>query len=328
MRKITYAQAINEAMCEEMRRDADVFFLGEDIGVYGGGFGVSFGMIEEFGAQRVMDTPISETAFVGTAIGAAITGLRPIVEIMFSDFMAVCFDQLVNQAPKMRYMFGGKLSVPMVVRLPAGGGTGAASQHSQSLEAMLAHVPGLKVVVPSTPYDAKGLLKAAIRDDNPVMFFEQKLLYQTKGDVPEKDYTIPLGVADIKRMGVDVSIITYGRMVQFSLDAASILAEQGIDVEVIDIRTLLPLDKETIIKSVQKTKRCVIVHEAVTFAGFGGELAASIAESGAFFHLKAPVLRIGAKFAPVPFSKSLEEHYFPTVEEIVAGVRATLEKSK
>ena len=326
MRKITYAQAINEAMCEEMRRDETVFLLGEDIGIYGGGFGVTQGMLAEFGKERVMDTPISETAFVGTAIGAAITGFRPIVEIMFSDFIAVCFDQLVNQAPKMRYMFGGKLSVPMVMRTPAGGGTGAASQHSQSLEAMLAHVPGLKVVVPSTAYDAKGLLKTAIRDNNPVMFFEQKLLYQTQGEVPQEDYTIPLGVADIKRSGSHITIITYGRMVGFSLEAAELLAKEAIEVEVIDIRTLLPLDKESLIQSVCKTKHCLIVHEAVTFAGFGGELAATICESEAFFQLKAPIKRIGAKFAPVPFSKELEEHYFPTVEEIVQGVREVLGK--
>lgn len=324
MRKISYAQAIREAMCEEMRRDETVFLLGEDIGIYGGGFGVTEGMIQEFGKERVMDTPISETAIVGTAIGAAICGMRPIVELMFSDFLAVCFDQLVNQAPKMRYMFGGKLSVPMVMRTPAGGGTGAASQHSQSLEAMLAHVPGLKVVVPASPYDAKGLLKTAIRDDNPVMFFEQKLLYQSEGEVPEEEYSIPFGVADIKRAGSDISIITYGRMVELSLKAAGILAKEGIAVEVVDIRTLLPLDKETIIASVCKTGYCLIVHEAVTFAGFGGELAATICESKAFSALKAPLKRIGAKFAPVPFSKELEENYFPTVNEIVIGVQEVL----
>ena len=324
MRQITYAQALNEAMSEEMRRDPDVFFMGEDIGVYCGAFGVSGGMLEEFGPERVMDTPISETGFVGAAVGAAVTGSRPIVELMFSDFMAVCFDQIINQAPKMRYMFGGKVKVPMVLRAPSGGGTGAAAQHSQSLEVLLAHIPGLKVVIPSTPYDAKGLLKTAIRDDNPVMFLEQKLLYRTKGDVPEDEYTIPFGVADIKRAGSDFTIITYGRMVQMCLQSAETLASEGIDVEVIDIRTLLPLDTETLITSVKKTKHCLVVHEAVKFAGFGGELAATINESEAFYYLDAPVKRLGAKSAPVPFNPTLEKHYFPTVEDIIETVKDSL----
>jgi len=324
MREITYAQAINEAMSEEMRRDPDVFFLGEDIGVYRGAFGVSGGMLEEFGAERVMDTPISETGFVGAAVGAAVTGSRPIVELMFSDFIAVCFDQLINQAPKMRYMFGGKVKVPMVLRAPSGGGTGAAAQHSQSLETILAHIPGLKVVIPSTPYDAKGLLKTAIRDDNPVMFLEQKLLYRTKGDVPAEEYTIPFGEADVKRTGSDCTIITYGRMVQLSLQAAETLAAEGIEVEVIDIRTLLPLDTETLIESVKKTKHCVVVHEAVKFAGFGGELAATINESEAFYYLDAPVKRLGAASSPIPFNPILEKNCFPTVEEIAEAVRDSL----
>jgi len=324
MHEITYAKAICDAMSEEMRRSPDVFFLGEDIGVYGGAFGVSAGMIDEFGPLRVIDTPISENGFVGAAVGAALMGDRPIVELMFSDFMAVCFDQILNQAPKMRYMFGGRVRVPMVIRTPSGGGTGAAAQHSQSLEAMYAHIPGLKVVIPATPYDAKGLLKSAIRDDNPVIFLEQKLLYRTTGPVPASEYTTPLGVADIKRAGSDCTIITYGRMVQLSLQAADALANLGISVEVIDIRTLLPLDTETLIESVTRTGRCVIVHEAVKFAGFGAELSATIYESEAFHHLKAPVKRLGALFAPIPFNPVLEKHCFPTVSDILEAVQETL----
>lgn len=246
MRKISYRDAVREAMVEEMRRDEKVFLMGEDIGVYDGAFGVSKGMIEEFGPERVRETPISEQAFVGAGVGAAITGMRPIVELMFSDFMTVCYDQIINQAAKMHFMFAGKVNVPMVIRTPAGGGTGAAAQHSQSLEQMYLHVPGLKVVVPSTPYDAKGLLKQAIRDNNPVIFLEQKKLYNVKGMVPDEDYTIPFGVADVKREGTDVSIFTYGRMVQMSLEVAEKLAEEGINVEVVDLRTLSPLDTNAI----------------------------------------------------------------------------------
>jgi len=323
-REITYAQAVNEAISEEMRRDPDVFFMGEDIGVYCGAFGVSAGMLEEFGPDRIRDTPISENAFVGAAIGAAITGGRPIVELMFSDFMSVCFDHILNQAPKMRYMFGGKVKVPMVLRTASGGGTGAAAQHSQSLETIYAHIPGLKVVVPSTPFDAKGLLKTAIRDDNPVIFLEQKLLYRTKGHVPEEEYTIPFGKADIKRVGSDCTIITYGRMVHFCLDAAAKLAEAGIEVEVIDIRTLVPLDTEALIESVKKTKHCVIVHEAVKYAGFGGELAAVINESDAFYYLDAPIKRLGALYTPIPFNPILEKNCFPTVDGIIAAVKESL----
>ncbi|MCL2494010.1 MAG: alpha-ketoacid dehydrogenase subunit beta [Clostridiales bacterium] len=323
-REITYAQAVKEAMSEEMRRDPDVFFMGEDIGVYCGAFGVSAGMLEEFGPERIRDTPISENGFVGAAIGAAITGSRPIVELMFSDFMSVCFDHILNQAPKMRYMFGGKVKVPMVLRTASGGGTGAAAQHSQSLETIYAHIPGWKVVVPSTPYDAKGLLKTAIRDDNPVIFLEQKLLYRTKGDVPEEEYTIPFGNADIKRVGADCTIITYGRMVHLCMDAAARLAEAGIEVEVVDIRTLVPLDTEALIESVKKTKHCVIVHEAVKYAGFGGELAAVINESDAFYYLDAPIKRLGALYTPIPFNPVLEKNCFPTVDGIIAAVRESL----
>lgn len=324
MREITYKEAVREAMCEEMRRDEAVYFMGEDIGAYCGAFGVSKGMLEEFGPDRVIETPISETAFVGAGVGSAITGMRPIVELMFSDFMSVCYDQIINQAAKMHFMFAGKVSVPMVIRTPAGGGTGAAAQHSQSLEQMYLHIPGLKVVVPSTPYDAKGLLKTAIRDNNTVMFLEQKRLYNTKGMVPDGDYTIPFGVADTKREGRDVSIITYGRTVQMSLQAAEKLEKEGISVEVIDLRTLVPLDKEAIIATAKKTHRVVIVHEAVKFGGFGGELVSTIVDSDAFYYLDAPIKRVGALYCPVPFNPILETNTFPTPETIEAAVREVL----
>lgn len=324
VRKISYRDAVREAMCEEMRRDENVYFMGEDIGVYCGAFGVSKGMIQEFGEERVRETPISEAAFVGAGVGSAITGMRPIIELMFSDFMTVCYDQIANQAAKMHFMFAGKVNVPMVIRTAAGGGTGAAAQHSQSLEQMYCHVPGLKVVVPSTPYDAKGLLKTAIRDNNPVIFLEQKRLYKEMGEVPENEFTIPLGVADIKRSGKDVSIITYGRMVQMSLQVAEKLAAEGIDVEVLDLRTLSPLDKDAIIATVKKTKRVVIVHEAVQFGGFGGEIAGIIADSDAFYYLDAPIKRVGGLYCPVPFNPILEANAFPTPERIEAAIRSTL----
>ncbi len=321
MAEITYAQALNDAISEEMRRDPDVFMMGEDIGEYCGAFGVSRGMLEEFGPDRIMDTPIAEQAYVGGAVGAAMTGLRPIVELMFSDFMCVCFDELVNEAAKLRFMFGGKVKVPMVMRAPSGSGTGAAAQHSQSLEALLAHMPGLKVVIPSTPYDAKGLMKTAIRDDNPVMFLEQKQLYRTKGEVPEGDYTIPLGVADVKREGSDITLVTYGKIVNMCLDAADELQKDGVSAEVIDIRSLAPLDEETIIKSVKKTKRVLITHEAVQFCGFGAEIAAKIADSEAFYYLDAPIRRIGALSTPIPFNPVLEREIGPTKDKIIAAVR-------
>lgn len=281
-------------------------------------------MLEEFGPERIRETPISETAFMGAGVGSAITGMRPIVELMFSDFMAVCYDQIINQAAKMHFMFAGKVNVPMVIRTPSGGGTGAAAQHSQSLEQMYLHVPGLKVVVPSTPYDAKGLLKASIRDNNTVVFLEQKRLYKEKGMVPDEDYTIPLGVADVKREGTDVSIITYGRMVQMSLKVAEQLAEEGINVEVLDLRTLSPLDKDAIIATAKKTHRVVIVHEAVQFGGFGGEIAATITDSDAFYYLDAPIKRVGALYCPIPFNPVLEAETFPTPAKIEAAVRDVL----
>ena len=323
-RIITYKEAIREAMCEEMRKDESVFFMGEDIGAYCGAFGVSKGMLEEFGPERIRETPISETAYMGAGVGAAITGMRPIVELMFSDFMAVCYDQIINQAAKMHFMFAGKVNVPMVMRTPTGGGTGAAAQHSQSLEQMYCHIPGLKVVVPSTPYDAKGLLKSAIRDNNTVIFLEPKRLYNTKGEVPEEEYTIPLGKADIKREGSDVSIITYGRTVQMSLAAADKLKEDGIEAEVLDLRTLSPLDTEAVIATAKKTHRVVVVHEAVQFGGFGGEVVSTIMDSDAFYYLDAPVKRVGGLYCPVPFNPILEAAAFPTPEKIEAAVRELL----
>lgn len=324
MREITYAQAIKEAMSEEMRADENVFLMGEDVGLYGGAFGVSVGMFQEFGDERVRDTPISEAVIAGAAVGAAITGMRPIAEIMFSDFTTISMDQLVNQAAKTRYMYGGKASVPMVLRTPSGSGTGAAAQHSQSPEAWFCHVPGLKVVIPSTPYDAKGLLKSAIRDNNPVMFFEQKLLYRKKGEVPEEDYSIPLGVADIKRSGEDLTIISYGRMIPVCLEVAENLSKEGIDIEVVDPRTLVPLDKETIINSAKKTGRVLIVHEACQTGGYGGEIAAVITDSPAFFYLDAPVKRLCGLDVPIPYCPELEKNVVPTVDTVTAAVRELL----
>lgn len=322
MKEITYKDAIREAMVEEMRRDEDIIFLGEDIGIYGGAFGVSVGMLEEFGEERVRDTPISEAAIAGCAAGAAATGLRPIMEIMFSDFITIAMDGIVNQAAKMRYMFGGKAQVPMVVRCPGGSGTGAAAQHSQSLEAWMCHVPGLKVVAPSTPADAKGLLKAAIRDNNPVIFFENKVLYKYKGLVPEEDYVIELGKADIKREGSDVTVVTYGRMLERCEDAAKALEKENISVEIIDLMTLYPMDEETIIKSVCKTGRALIVHEAAKTGGLGGEIAAKIVESEAFDYLDAPIIRLAGKDVPIPYNPELEKAVVPRTDEIQDAIRS------
>lgn len=316
MREITYAQAINEAMSQEMRRDDSVFLIGEDVGLYGGAFGVSMGMFEEFGSQRVRDTPISEAVIAGTAVGAAVTGMRPIAEIMFSDFCTISMDQLVNQAAKMRYMFGGKVQVPMVLRTPEGSGTGAAAQHSQSLEAWFCHVPGLKVVTASTPADAKGLLTAAIRDNNPVLFFEQKLLYRTKGDVPDGEYVLPLSESHIVREGQDLTIVTYGRMLQVCEQAADLAAKEGITVEIIDPRTLYPMDRETIFESIKKTSRVLIVHEACQTGGLGGEISAAISENDAFYYLDAPIKRICGMDVPIPYCPELEKNVVPTVEKV------------
>ncbi|MFM1655816.1 alpha-ketoacid dehydrogenase subunit beta [Brevibacillus sp. B_LB10_24] len=326
MREITYLEAVREAMQEEMRVNPDVFIMGEDIGVYGGAFGVTRGMIEEFGPERVRNTPISESAIAGAAVGAAMTGMRPIIELQFSDFITIATDQIVNQAAKNRYMFGGKGKVPMVLRTPAGSGTGAAAQHSQSLEAWMAHIPGLKVVQPSTGYDAKGLLKAAMDDDNPVIFYEHKLCYRTKGHVPEGAYSIPLGVADIKREGTDVTIVATAIMVHKALAAAAELDKEGISVEIVDPRTLVPLDEETIVKSVKKTGRLVVVHEAVKRGGFGGEIASMIAESEAFDYLDAPIKRLGGKAVPIPYNPILEKAAIPQEADIIQAVKETLNR--
>jgi len=321
MREITYADAIREALSEEMRADPRVFMLGEDIGIYGGAFGVTKGMVQEFGEERVRDTPLSEHVITGAAAGAALTGMRPIVEIMFSDFLTIALEQLANQAAKSHYQFGGQASVPMVLRTAGGSGTGAAEQHSQSLEAWVCHVPGLKVVIPSTPADAKGLLKSAIRDPNPVVFIEQKLLYRQKGPVAEQDVEIPLGVADVKRAGRDLSIITWGRMVPRCLEAAGKLAGEGIDAEVIDVRTLVPLDKTRIIESVKNTGRAMVVHEACQTAGYGAEIAAVIADSEAFFHLDAPIRRVAGLDVPIPYNPQLEAAVVPTLDKIMEAAR-------
>ncbi len=320
MRKLTMRAAINEALRQEMRRDPNVYVIGEDVGVFGGCFGVTAGLIDEFGPERVVDTPITESAIVGNALGAAATGLRPVAEIMFMDFVGVTMDQIYNQAAKMRYMFGGKAKIPMVIRAACGAGGSAAAQHSQSLEAWFMHVPGLKVVAPSTAYDAKGLLISSIRDDNPVIFVEHKFIYDLEGEVPEDAYTVPLGKADVKRQGSDVTIIATMAMVHRALEAAEELSKEGISVEVVDPRTLQPLDGETIIESVKKTHKVVIVHEAVKFAGPGAEIAAMIAEE-AFDYLDAPIKRVAAPFTPVPFSPVLEQEYIPSKEKIIAAVR-------
>lgn len=327
MRTVTYLQAINEALDEALGLDEHVFLLGEDIGVYGGGFGATSGLQEKYGKQRVRDTPISESAIAGAAVGAAMTGMRPIMELQFSDFITVAMDQLVNQAAKIHYMYGGKATVPLVMRTAAGSGTGAAAQHSQSLENWMAHIPGLKVIQPTTPYDAKGLLHAAIKDNNPVMFYEHKLLYQTEGVVPVEPYTIPIGVADVKRLGTDVTIIATGIMVSKSLAAAEIVKVKGISVEVIDPRTLVPLDKETLLTSVEKTNRVIIATEAVKNSGFSSELVSIIAESKISMKLKAPIVRLGGEFVPMPAQKALEAQATPQIDSLVQAVEQLMKEA-
>jgi pyruvate/2-oxoglutarate/acetoin dehydrogenase E1 component len=321
MRELSYSEAVREALRQEMQRDERVFIIGEDVGVYGGAFGVTLGLVEEFGEERVVDTPISELGIAGAITGAALVGMRPVGEIMFMDFTTIAMEQLVNQAAKMRFMFGGKIEVPFVLRTPAGSGTGAAAQHSQSLENWFVHAPGLKVVMPSTPYDVKGLLLSSIRDDNPVIFVEHKLLYKTKGLVPEEPYTVPLGTAEVKREGRDLTIVATSIMVQRSLEAAEQLAQEGIEVEVVDPRTLKPLDEETIVRSVIKTGRALIVHEACKMGGYGGELVAVIAESEAFDYLDAPITRLAGRDMPIPYNRTLEYHTVPQVENIVEAAR-------
>ncbi len=323
MRTLTFREAIREALREEMRKDKDIYLLGEDIGVHGGAFSVTQGLLKEFGEKRVKDTPLTESAIVGTAVGAAIAGLRPVAEVMFCDFFTVCMDPIINQAAKMRYMFGGKIKVPLVIRTTFGARLSAAAQHSQSLEAWFAHIPGLKVVMPSTPYDAKGLLKSAIHDDNVVLFFEHKYLYDKKGEVPENEYTVPLGVADIKRKGKDVTIVATGYMVQVVLSAAERLSKEKIEVEIIDPRTLAPLDKDTIINSVKKTRRLIVVSEEHKNCAVTSEVSATISEE-AFEFLDAPVKRINTLDVPIPFNPILESFVLPDEEKVIKGVRETL----
>ena len=321
---MTFAQALNDAHKIEMERDPKIYVAGEDVGVYGGIFGVTAGLLDQFGDKRVKDTPITESAIVGTAVGAATVGLRPVIELMFVDFIGVALDQLYNQAAKMKYMFGGKAKIPMVMRATCGAGIGAAAQHSQCLEALFMHLPGLKVVMPSTPYDAKGLLIEAIRDDNPVVFLEHKMLYALEGEVPDGTYTIPFGQVDIKREGKDVTVVATANMVHTALRAAEKLAADGISVEVVDPRTLCPLDEEGIIESVKKTHRLVIVHEEVKFAGSGAEISAMVAEK-AFDYLDAPILRVAAPFCPVPFSAPLEQAFIPSEKQIIEAVKKVRE---
>ncbi len=318
--EVEYRQAIQEALREEMLRDEDVFLMGEDIGLYGGAYGATRGLHEEFGGERVRDTPISEAGIAGAAVGAAMAGMRPMVEIMYVDFTPLAMDQLANQGAKNRFMFGGKTTVPVVVRTEGGAGRSIAAHHSQSLEALWTHFPGIYVVMPSTPYDAKGLLKAAIRDDNPVMFIEHKMLYGVKGSVPDEDYIIPYGVADVKREGSDVTVVTYSRMVHRALQAAETLAAEGISVEVIDLRTLKPLDMETIAASVRKTGRVVGVTEAYPTNSFISEIAARVQEE-LFDWLDAPVIRVSAADVPVPMSESLEDADIPGVDTIINAIR-------
>jgi len=320
MRKISFGEALREALQEEMRRDETVFVLGEDIALHGGDFGVTKGLLDEFGEKRVRDTPISETAIVGLSLGAASVGMRPVAEIMFSDFLGVCMDQILNQVSKMRYMSGGQVKTPVVIRTAFGAGISAGPQHSQSPEAFFVHIPGLQVVMPSTPYDAKGLLKTAIRNDNAVIFFEHKLLYGVKGDVPEQEYLIGFGEADIKRNGTDVTIVATGLMVKEALAAAETLEKDGLTAEVIDPRTLVPLDEKALINSVKKTGRAVVVHEAWKRSGFGAEIAAMIMEE-AMDYLDAPVKRVGGLNVPTPFSPALEKYVVPNENDIVKAVK-------
>ncbi|MCU1314528.1 MAG: acoB [Acidobacteriaceae bacterium] len=320
-RELSYAQAVREALAEEMRHDSRVCILGEDVAEAGTPFKVLSGLVEEFGTGRVWDTPISEAGFTGLAVGAAMTGLRPVVDIMFGDFLTLVMDQMVNQAAKIHYMSGGKWAVPMVLRTTLGATRRSAAQHSQSLHAWMSHVPGLKVVIPSTPYDAKGLLKSAIRDNNPVVFFEDKMMHhKLKGPVPTEEYTIPLGVADIKRVGSDITLVGTSSMVQVALGAAEMLEAVGISAEVVDPRTLWPLDERTLIESAKKTSRAIVIDEGYGRYGVTAELAAVISE-GAFFNLDGPVIRMGAMHVPIPFSPPLEDLTVPTEKTVFEAAR-------
>ena len=316
---LSYREALNQAMREEMRRDPRIFLIGEEVGYYQGAFKVTKGFVEEFGPQRVVDTPITEAGFTGLAIGAAMAGLHPIVELMTMNFGIVALDQIVNNAAKIRYMSGGQLSVPLVIRGPGSAAHQLGAQHSQSLEAWFCHVPGLKVVAPATPHDAKGLLKSAIRDNNPVIFIEAQLLYGTKGEVGEGEYTLPLGQADVKREGTDVTVVAYSKMLLVALEAAEQLSREGVDVEVIDPRTLKPLDLETIVTSVKKTGRLVIVEEGWRFCGLGAQIAESI-YSAAFDYLDGPIVRVTGEDVPIPYSRPLEDAAIPDVARVVAAI--------
>ncbi len=324
VREITFAEALNEALDYEMSKDPKVVVMGEDVGQYGGIFGVTKGLLEKYGEERVRDTPIAESGFIGTGVGAAASGLlRPVVELMFIDFLGVAYDQIYNQAAKIRYMFGGKAKIPIVIRTVSGAGASAAAQHSQSLHALFVHVPGLKVVYPSTPYDAKGLLISSIEDDDPVVFIEHKMLYGIKGPVPEEPYSIPLGEADVKKEGKDVTVVATALMVHRALEVAEKLEEEGISVEVIDPRTLVPLDEETILNSIKKTGRLVVVDEAYPRCSFATDIAA-LAVSKAFDSLKAPVKLVTAPATPVPFSPALEKEWIPSTEKIEKAIREVL----
>lgn len=320
-RELTYVEALREGLTQAMEKDDRIFLIGEDIGTYGGAFGVTAGLIDKFGEDRVMDSPISEAGIAGACVGSAITGMRPVGEIQFMDFVTISMEQLVLQAAKIRYMFGGKVTVPMVLRMPAGSGTGAAAQHSESLENWFVHVPGIKTVMPSNPYDAKGLLLSAIQDPNPVIFIEHKLLYKTKGYVPETEYTIPISQSAVVREGNDLTIVATSIMVNRAKEAADQLAEEGISIEIIDPRTLNPLDETPIIESVIKTGKALIVHEAVQTGGFGGELVARISQSEAFDYLDAPVRRLAGLDTPIPYNRTLEYNAVPQVESIVEEAR-------
>jgi len=323
MRVITYAEAISEALAIEMRKDPTIYIAGEDVAKIGGTFQATAGLLDEFGPKRVRDTPIAETAIVGSAVGAAAAGLRPVVEVMWMDFMGVCMDEILNQAAKIHYMSGGQVRLPIVIRVPEGAGFRAAAQHSQSLEALFTHIPGLKVVMPSTPKDAKGLLCASIRDDNPVIFIEHFQLYGYKGEVPEGEYLVPIGKASLNREGKDITIVSWGWMVHKSMEAAVLLEEKGVKAEVIDLRSLVPWDKEIVLQSVQKTKHLIIVHEAVRRGGFGAEIAATIGEE-AFDYLDAPIKRVAAAETPVPFSPPLEDAFLPNPQKIVEAALSIL----
>jgi pyruvate dehydrogenase E1 component beta subunit len=327
-RELSYAEAIREGLAQAMQADDRVFLFGEDVGVYGGAFGVSGDLFHKFGPDRVIDTPISELGIAGAAVGAAITGMKPVLELQFSDFVTLAMEQIVNQAAKIHFMFGGKATVPMVVRLPGGSGTGAAAQHSQSLEAWFAHVPGLKVVQPSTPHDAKGLLLAAIDDPNPVLIFEHKLLYKTKGPVPEEPYRVPIGKAAVRRAGRDLTIVGSSIMAIRAVAAAARLAGEKIDAEVIDLRSLRPIDLTTIAASVRKTHRLLIVYEGVKIMGIGAEISAMIAESDAFDFLDAPIARLGGADVPLPYNPVLEKAAVPQEDDIVAAARRLVREGR